>query len=79
MVSFLTLSAVDLGSSPSGVKPDYKIGISCFSSKHEALSSKSKDWLARNQNKVSEESNMSTHRLLFQRASTIKILLSMLV
>jgi hypothetical protein len=27
---------------------------------------KSKDWLARNQNNVSEWSDMSTHRLLFQ-------------
>jgi len=35
--------------------------------------------LARNQNNVSEWSDMSTHGLLFQWASTIKIQLSMLV
>ena len=48
-----------MGSSPSRVKPDYKIGICCFSAKHAALRRKSKDWLARNQNNVSEWSDMS--------------------
>jgi hypothetical protein len=38
-----------------------------------ALRSKSKDWLARNQNNVSEWSDMFTHGLLFQWASTIQI------
>jgi hypothetical protein len=42
-----------MGSCPSQVK-DYKIGICFFSAKHAALRSKSKDWLARNQNNVSE-------------------------
>ena len=42
------------------------IGICCFSSKHTALKRKSADWLARNQNNVSEWSDMSTHELLFQ-------------
>ena len=51
----------------------------CFSSKHAALRKKSKDWLARNQNNVSEWSDMSTHGLLFQCASTIKIQPSVLV
>jgi hypothetical protein len=41
--------------------------------------SKSKDWLARNQNNVSEWSDMSTHGLLFQWDSTIKIQLSVLI
>jgi hypothetical protein len=45
---------------------DYKIGISCFSAKHAALRRKSKDWLARNRNNVSEWSDMSTRGLLFQ-------------
>jgi len=36
------------------VKPDYQIGIFCFSGKHAALSSKSKDWLAQNQGNASE-------------------------
>jgi hypothetical protein len=35
--------------------------------------------LARNQNNVSEWSDMHTHRLLFQWVSTIKIQLSVLV
>jgi len=33
---------------------DYEIGICCFSSKHVALWRKSKVWMARNQNNVSE-------------------------
>jgi len=44
-----------------------------------ALRSKSKDWLAWNQNNVSEWSDMSTHELSFQWASIIKIQLSVLV
>jgi hypothetical protein len=58
---------------------DYKIGICCFSAKHAALKRKSKDWLARNQNNVSEWSDMSTRGLLFQWTSTINIQLSVLV
>jgi len=38
----------------SGQTKDYKIGICCFSAKHAALRRKSKDWLARNQDNVSE-------------------------
>jgi hypothetical protein len=38
---------------------DYEIGICCFSAKHAALRRKCKDWLARNQDKVSEWSDMS--------------------
>jgi hypothetical protein len=61
MVSLLASSAVDRGFEPrSGQTKDYKIGISCFSAKHAALRRKSKDWLARNQNNVSEWSDMST-------------------
>jgi hypothetical protein len=67
MVSMLASSAVDRGFKPwSGQTKDYKIGICCFSAKHAALRRKSKDWLAQNQNNVSEWSDMSTHRLLFQ-------------
>jgi hypothetical protein len=80
MVSMLTSSAVDRGFEPwSGQTEDWKIGMCCFSAKHAALSSKSKDWLARNQDNVSEWSDMSTCDLLFQWASTIKIQLSVLV
>jgi hypothetical protein len=57
----------------------YKIGICCFSSKHASLNRKSKDWLAKNQDNVSEWSDMSIGALLFQWASTIKIQLSVLV
>jgi hypothetical protein len=67
MVSVLTSSATDRGFEPrSGHTKDYKIGICCFSSKHTALRRKNKDWLARNQNNVSERSDMSTRGLLCQ-------------
>jgi hypothetical protein len=76
----LASNAVDRGFEPrSGQTKDYKIGIYCFSAKHAALRSKSKDWLARIQNNVSEWSNMSIRGLLYQCASTIKIQLSVLV
>ena len=67
MVSVFALSVVDRGFVPwSGQTKDYKIGICCFSAKNEALRRKGKDWLARNQNNVSEWNDMSTRRLLFQ-------------
>ena len=56
-----------MGLSPKlGQTKDYKIGICCFSTKHAALMSKIKDWLARNQDNVSEWGDMSIHGLLFQ-------------
>ena len=67
MVRVLASSAVDRGLEPwSGQAIDYKIGICCFSAKQSALRRNSKDWLAQNQNKVSESSDMSTRGLLFQ-------------
>ena len=67
MVSVLALSVVDHGFEPrSGQTNDYKISICCFSAKHAALRIKGKYWLAWNQNNVSEWSDMSTPRLLFQ-------------
>ena len=67
MVSALASSVVDRGFEPwSGQTKDYKIGMCCFSAKHAALRSKSKDSLARNQNNVCEWSDMSIRRLLFQ-------------
>jgi hypothetical protein len=66
-------------SANSGETKDYNIDICCFSTKHTALRSKSKDWLAWNQDNVSEWSDMSTHKLFFQLASTINIQLSVLV
>jgi hypothetical protein len=61
----------------SGQTKNYKIGICCFSAKHAALRRKSKDGLAQNQD-VSEWCDMSIHGLLFQWASTIKILICIL-
>jgi hypothetical protein len=67
MVSVLASSVVDRGFEPrSGQTKDYQIGICCFSAKHAALRRKNKDWLARNQNNVSEWGDMSIRRLLFQ-------------
>ena len=69
MVSALTSSVhvVDREFEPrSGQTKDYKIGICCFSAKHAALRRKSKDWLARNQENVSEWGNMSIRGQLFQ-------------
>ena len=67
MVSVLASSAVDRGFEPrSGQTKDYKIGICCFSARYAALRRKSKDWLDRNQNNVSEWSDMSIRGLLFQ-------------
>ena len=63
MVSMLASSAVDRGYNQT---QDYEIVSCCFSTKHVALMSKSKDWLDRNQNNVSEWSNMSNYGLLFQ-------------
>jgi hypothetical protein len=62
-----------------GQSKDYKTGMRCFSAKHATLRSKSKDWVSRTQNNVSQGSDMSTRGLLFWWASTIKIELSILV
>ena len=67
MVSVLASIAVNRGFEPrSGQIKDYEIGICCFSAKHAALKKKSKDWLARNQDNVSEWGDMSICGLLFQ-------------
>ena len=67
MVNVLASSAVDRGFEPRwGQIKDYKIGMCCFSAKHAPLRRKNKDWLARNQNNVSEWSDMSTRGLLFK-------------
>ena len=65
MVRVLASSAMDRGFDPlSDRTKDYKIGICCFSAKHSALRSKSKDWLTGDQNNVSEWGDMSI--LFFQ-------------
>ena len=80
MVSVLASSVVDRGFEPrSGQTKDFKIGICCFSAQGAALRRKSKDWLTRNQNNVSEWSEISIRGLLFQCASTVKIQLSVLI
>jgi hypothetical protein len=80
MASLLASSAVDRGFEPRlGQTKDYKIGMCCFSAKHAALRRESKYWLARNQNNVSEWSDMSNSELLCQWDSTIKIQISVLV
>ena len=66
MVSVLASSAVGRWfEHRSDQTKDYEIGICCFSTKHTALRRKSKDVLARNQDNVSEWSDMSTSGLLF--------------
>ena len=50
----------------SGQPKEYEIGMRCFSAKHAALRRKSKNWLARDQNKVFEWTDMSARGLLFQ-------------
>jgi hypothetical protein len=56
----LASSVVDRGYEPwSSQSKDYEIVICCFSAKHAALMSKSKDWLAWNQNNVAEWGDMS--------------------
>ena len=61
-------SAADRGfETRSGQAKDYKIGICCFSAKHAALRRKGKDWLARNQENVSEWATcLSADCTLFQ-------------
>jgi hypothetical protein len=66
LVSVLASSAIDRGFVGSGQTKVYAIGICCFSAKHTVLRSKSKDWLARKQDNVSEWSDMSTRELLFR-------------
>jgi hypothetical protein len=67
MVSVLVSSAVDRGFEPrTGETKDYKIGICCFFAKHAALRRKSKDWLVRHQDNVSDWDDMSICGLLFQ-------------
>ena len=75
------LSVVERGfQSRSGQTKDYKTGSCCFFAKHAAFRKKRTDWLAQNQDNVSEWDNMYIHQLLFQRVNTIKIqLLSVLV
>ena len=49
-----------------GQTKGYAIGICGFSAKDAALRRKNKDWLARNQDNMSEWGDMSIRGLLFQ-------------
>jgi hypothetical protein len=67
MVSLLASNVVDRGFElRTGQTKDYKIGICCLSAKHAALRRKSKDFLALNQDNVSEWGDMSIRGLLFR-------------
>ena len=64
MVDVLASITVDRGfEHQSDQTKDYNNSICCFSANHAALRRKSKDWLARNQDNVSEWGDMSIHKL----------------
>ena len=73
MVGLLAPSVIDRGAQsvidrvfePDQTK-DYNIGICCFFAKHTTLRTKSKDWLAWNQDNLSEWGDMSICRLLLE-------------
>jgi hypothetical protein len=67
MVSVLDTRAVNCVFEPrSGQTKDNKIGICCFSARQETLRRKSDDWLAKNQDNVSERGDITIRGLLFQ-------------
>ena len=67
MVSVLVPIVVGRGFEPrSGETKDDNISVCYFSPNHTALTRKNHDWLARNQNNVSDWSDMSFRGLLFQ-------------
>ena len=74
MVSVLASSVIDCGYElrPCQTK-EYTIGICCFFAKNAALRRKSKNWLARNQNNVSQWSDISTQRLLLAHLAKGKV------
>ena len=51
---------------------DYQLVFVAYNTKHAELRRKSKDWLLRNQDNVSEWSDMYIRGLLFPLANTIK-------
>jgi hypothetical protein len=66
MVSVFASGAADRECKPrSGKIKGYENGICCFSIKLEPLKGKSNDWLARNEDNVSEWDEMSIRGLLF--------------
>jgi hypothetical protein len=63
-----------VGSSLDRVKPkiDYQLVFVAYNAKHAELRRKSKNWLARDQDNVSEWGDMYIRGLLFQLANTLK-------
>ena len=75
MVSVLASSVIDHRFEPDRFKPKTLKLIfvaSPLSTQHYSLRTRSRDWLAWNQDDMSEWGDMSISRLLFQWASTIK-------
>ena len=73
IVGVLASCAIDRGfESRSGQTKDYQLVFVAYNAKHAKLRRKSKDWLARNQDNVSEWSGMYIRGLLFPLANTIK-------
>ena len=68
MVSVVASGRADDGVEPGRVKPKTikLVELCCFSAKHAVLSRKSKDWLARIHDNLSEWGDMSICGLLFQ-------------
>ena len=65
MVSVLASREIDCGYELLSCQiKEYKLGVCCFSAKNAALGRKSKDWMALNQNNVSEWRDISTQSLL---------------
>ena len=78
MVRVLVSSVVYREYEPwSGPSKDYKISTCCFSVKHEAIRSKSKNWLP--QIMFPNGTTWFTRRLFFQWAGTRQIQLSVFV
>ena len=67
MVRVFVSSAVDREFEPrSDQTKDYENSVCCVPAKHAALRRKSTDWLARNQDNMSEWGDMSIRELLLQ-------------
>ena len=74
MVSFPASSLIDRGfECRTGQTKYYEIDIWLCTAEHSALRRKSKYWLVRDQDTMSEWGDMSILGLLFQSATTIKI------
>jgi hypothetical protein len=75
----LLISTIDAFSLMVFFSTEMSRNVVVCTAEHAALMRKSKDWFARNQNNVSEWSDLSTHGLLFQYVSSMKIQLNVLV